>query len=194
MDPAASSRRAAVRSSSARCRHVDGRRHVVRRDQAAVRRLRVRRTSYGASSSTRASGTSSATSWRTRAWWEDTAASTTPYVESPDGRVGKLSCSTTTSTSARRGAVTPFSLTTDGEEFHGYGLTYPRPNQVRNKTPRRPSLRWSPDSRRIAVQRTDEREVAHHHYISMTPQRPSTSRTPTRSRATRSSRCPGFMF
>ncbi len=63
-------------------------------------------------------------------------------------------------------------ITNDGEEFWAYGLSAPRPNQIRNKTPRRPNLRWSPDSRRIAVARQDERDVEHHHYISMTSQRP----------------------
>jgi dipeptidyl-peptidase-4 len=65
-------------------------------------------------------------------------------------------------------------LTTDGEEFNGYGLTEPRPSQLQRPGPdtRAPNLRWSPDSRRLAVHRLDERNVAHMHYISFTPQRP----------------------
>jgi dipeptidyl aminopeptidase/acylaminoacyl peptidase len=63
-------------------------------------------------------------------------------------------------------------LTFDGEEFYAYGVTARSPSQVRRKTPRRPSLRWSPDSKKIAVMRTDERNVEQMHYISYTPQRP----------------------
>jgi dipeptidyl-peptidase 4 len=65
-------------------------------------------------------------------------------------------------------------LTTDGEEHNGYGLTEPRPTQLRTGGPdnRAPNLRWSPDSKRLAVMRQDERHVAHMHYISYTPQRP----------------------
>ncbi|MGI9625977.1 MAG: DPP IV N-terminal domain-containing protein, partial [Longimicrobiales bacterium] len=33
-------------------------------------------------------------------------------------------------------------------------------------------VHWSPDSKRLLVQRQDQREVEHHHYISYTPQRP----------------------
>jgi dipeptidyl aminopeptidase/acylaminoacyl peptidase len=65
-------------------------------------------------------------------------------------------------------------LTMDGEEFWSYGVTGPRPTQLLNRSPQpsRPQLRWSPDSKRIAVYRTDQRGVEHMHYISMTSQRP----------------------
>jgi dipeptidyl aminopeptidase/acylaminoacyl peptidase len=65
-------------------------------------------------------------------------------------------------------------LTTDGVEYWSYGVTAPRPQQLltRSAQNRRPSLRWSPDSKKIAVYRTDERRVEHMHYISMTSQRP----------------------
>ncbi len=63
-------------------------------------------------------------------------------------------------------------LTTDGEEYWAYGLTRPRPTEMMNPRPRRPQLRWSPDSKKIAVLRTDQRGVEHMHYISYTSQRP----------------------
>jgi dipeptidyl aminopeptidase/acylaminoacyl peptidase len=50
-------------------------------------------------------------------------------------------------------------LTMDGEEGWAYGLTKPRATAQRRPVPRRPVLEWSPDSRRIAVQRADERGV-----------------------------------
>ena len=40
-----------------------------------------------------------------------------------------------------------------------------------HKRVRRPSVYWSPDSRRILVQRMDQRGVEQHHYVSYTPQR-----------------------
>jgi hypothetical protein len=63
-------------------------------------------------------------------------------------------------------------LTTDGVEYYSYGTTMPRPSQLQRPAPVRPQLRWSPDSKKIAVLRTDERNVEHMHYISYTPQRP----------------------
>ncbi len=69
-------------------------------------------------------------------------------------------------------------LTTDGVDFWSYGTTMPRPNQLQNlregqnPPPPRAQLRWSPDSKKIAVYRTDERNVKHMPYISYTPQRP----------------------
>ncbi|HSM59823.1 MAG TPA: DPP IV N-terminal domain-containing protein, partial [Longimicrobiales bacterium] len=101
----------------------------------------------------------------------DTLPDDTPYVESPDGRWEAFVVEHDLWVRPVGGGDS-VRLTTDGEEFWSYGLTYPRPNQVREKTPRRPSVRWSPDSRRLAVERTDERNVEHHHYVSMTPQRP----------------------
>ena len=64
-------------------------------------------------------------------------------------------------------------LTTDGTEEWYYGSGPPRPYQtMRNDTIQRPSLRWSPDSKKIAVTRQDTRGVGHMHYISYTSQRP----------------------
>lgn len=101
----------------------------------------------------------------------DTLPDDTPYVESPDERWEAFVVEHDLWVRPAGGGDS-VRLTTDGEELWSYGLTYPRPNQVREKTPRRPSVRWSPDSRRLAVERTDERDVEHHHYVSMTPQRP----------------------
>jgi len=63
-------------------------------------------------------------------------------------------------------------LTDDGEEFWQYGDQAPRANQVKNPRPIRPHLQWSPDSRRIAVRRMDEREVEHMPMYSVTSIRP----------------------
>jgi dipeptidyl aminopeptidase/acylaminoacyl peptidase len=71
-----------------------------------------------------------------------------------------------------RGGKDSTQLTTDGVEYWAYGLTMPRPNEVVRPQPRRPTMRWSPDSRRLVVWRQDERRVEHMHYLSMTPQRP----------------------
>ena len=65
-------------------------------------------------------------------------------------------------------------LTTDGVEFFAYGTGTPQPTQLlRNPAPRpRPNVVWSPDSRKLVVSRTDERNVLHMHYISYTSPRP----------------------
>ncbi len=63
-------------------------------------------------------------------------------------------------------------LTTDGEENWSYGLRSARPMELFRPQPRRPQIRWSPDSRLMLVARTDERKVAHMHYVSSTSQRP----------------------
>jgi dipeptidyl aminopeptidase/acylaminoacyl peptidase len=65
-------------------------------------------------------------------------------------------------------------LTTDGERDWWYGQGDPGPQQQLRRTGanRTPSLRWSPDSRRIAVLRQDVRGVGLMPYISYTSQRP----------------------
>ncbi len=63
-------------------------------------------------------------------------------------------------------------LTSDGEEGWAYGIQEPRPGQIIQKAPQRPVLQWSPDSRRVAVQRMDERNVARMPLYSSTHQRP----------------------
>jgi dipeptidyl-peptidase-4 len=63
-------------------------------------------------------------------------------------------------------------LTTDGGQFHTYGLTTQRAFGVLRNQPQTPNLRWSPDSRRIAVIRVDERNIEHVPFYSSTSQRP----------------------
>ena len=72
-----------------------------------------------------------------------------------------------------RGGTDSTQLTTDGVDYWAYGLTMPRPSEIQfNRVgQRRPNLRWSPDSKKIAVVRADERYVAHHYYVQYTGQR-----------------------
>lgn len=64
-------------------------------------------------------------------------------------------------------------LTTDGVSRYGYGASSPSPSQIRNHQPARPQVVWSPDSRRLAVLRFDERRVESFHLISSTTERPT---------------------
>ncbi len=63
-------------------------------------------------------------------------------------------------------------LTTDGEELWEYGIQAARPGQIIAGTVQRPVLQWSTDSRRIAVQRMDERNVGTFPLYSSTHVRP----------------------
>jgi dipeptidyl aminopeptidase/acylaminoacyl peptidase len=63
-------------------------------------------------------------------------------------------------------------LTTDGEELWEYGIQASRPGQIIAGTIQRPVLQWAPDSRRIAVQRMDERNVETFSLYSSTHVRP----------------------
>jgi dipeptidyl-peptidase 4 len=102
----------------------------------------------------------------------DTLPSDVPFVLSPDKKLEAFISKHNLwvrNHATRRDSV---QLTTDGVEYHSYGVTMPRPSQLQRPQPQRPQLRWSPDSRRIAVMRSDERGVEHMHYISYTPQRP----------------------
>jgi dipeptidyl-peptidase-4 len=104
----------------------------------------------------------------------DTLPATGPFVKSPDKQREAFIHERNVWV---RNAITrgdSVQLTTDGVEFNGYGLTERRPSQLQRPGPdtRAPNIRWSPDSRRLAVYRVDERGVAHMHYISYTPQRP----------------------
>jgi len=69
-------------------------------------------------------------------------------------------------------------LTTDGVDYWSYGLTMPRPSDLVRPQPRRPQIRWSPDSKKLAVYRSDERAVAMMPYISFTHQRPKLYQQP----------------
>ena len=86
----------------------------------------------------------------------DTLPSDVPFVKSPDK---KLEAFVSRHNLWVRNAETKkdsVQLTTDGVEYYSYGLTMPRPSQLQRPQPLRPQLRWSPDSRKIAVMRADE--------------------------------------
>ncbi|MGH7507122.1 MAG: DPP IV N-terminal domain-containing protein, partial [Longimicrobiales bacterium] len=65
-------------------------------------------------------------------------------------------------------------LTTDGVQWWSYGAGEKRPTEVmrNDSSQERPEVKWSPDSKRLAVYRQDYRNVEHMHYISYTSQRP----------------------
>ncbi len=101
----------------------------------------------------------------------DTLPSEVPFVLSPDKKWEAFISKHNVWVRPRRGKDST-QLTTDGVEYWGYGLTMPRPSDLVRPQPRRPMMRWSPDSKKLAVWRQDERRVEHLHYISMTSQRP----------------------
>ncbi|HEU4988832.1 MAG TPA: DPP IV N-terminal domain-containing protein [Gemmatimonadaceae bacterium] len=101
----------------------------------------------------------------------DTLPSRVPYVRSPDGKWDAFIRGRNVYVRAAGGADST-ALTTDGAERYGYGYDEPRPTQVIHPAPERPTLQWSPDSKRIAVARFDERGVLDMPLISMTSQRP----------------------
>jgi dipeptidyl aminopeptidase/acylaminoacyl peptidase len=102
----------------------------------------------------------------------DTLPSEVPFVVSPDKKLEAFVHQHNLWIRNHATGKDSVQLTTDGVEYYGYGLTMPRPSQLQRPQPRAPQLRWSPDSRKIAVSRPDERRVEHMHYISYTPQRP----------------------
>jgi dipeptidyl-peptidase-4 len=104
----------------------------------------------------------------------DTTASEVPFVLSPDRKWEAFVMRHNVYVRPRGGgkAGDTLQLTTDGVEFWSYGLNAPRPMELFRPQPRRPSIRWAPDSRRLAVSRSDERKVATMPYISSTSQRP----------------------
>jgi dipeptidyl-peptidase-4 len=104
----------------------------------------------------------------------DTVPSRVPYVVSPDRRWEAFISGYDVYVRPHGGGDS-VRLTTDGVRFWSYGLTDPRPSQLqrRHPAPRRPVIRWSPDSRKLAVSRTDERGVALMYYLSSTTTRPT---------------------
>jgi dipeptidyl-peptidase 4 len=121
----------------------------------------------------------------------DTVPSAVPYVVSPDKRMEafisrhnvwvrpKDACAVKPAERGGRAAgCDSTQLTTDGVEYWSYGVTMPRPNELVRPQPRRPQIRWSPDSKKLAVYRTDERGVGMMPYISFTPQRPKLYQQP----------------
>lgn len=73
----------------------------------------------------------------------------------------------------RTGATDSVQLTTDGVAGWAYGVSSPSPTQLKLKLPNVPQLTWSPDSRKIAVMRIDERGVQTFHLYSSTTARPT---------------------
>ncbi|MGQ0537847.1 MAG: DPP IV N-terminal domain-containing protein [Gemmatimonadaceae bacterium] len=103
----------------------------------------------------------------------DTLASRQPYVVSPDKKWEAFVHNYNLYVRPKGGGEKDSTqLTTDGVKFFSYGLAERRPFETfRPQGARRPMLRWSPDSKKIAVYRVDERGVEHMHYLSMTSQR-----------------------
>jgi dipeptidyl aminopeptidase/acylaminoacyl peptidase len=107
----------------------------------------------------------------------DTLKNVQRYVGSPDSTMEAFA-SGPNIWIRKKGTNDSTQLTMDGVEYWQYGTTVPRPNQLQNlkegqsPAPPRAQLRWSPDSKKIAVLRTDERDVKQMPYISYTPQRP----------------------
>ena len=109
----------------------------------------------------------------------DTLPSEVPYVLSPD-RNWEAYVSRYNVWVRKRGGGDSAQLTTDGVEFWSYGFGNPSPQQLLapRLAPRRPAIRWAPDSRHLLVSRQDERGVLHMPYISYTSQRPRTFSQP----------------
>jgi dipeptidyl aminopeptidase/acylaminoacyl peptidase len=103
----------------------------------------------------------------------DTLPSDVPFVVSPDKKLEAFIHKHNLWIRDHAMKKDSVQLTTDGVEYYSYGGTMPRPSQLQRPTPTpiRPQLRWSPDSKKIAVTRPDERGVEHMHYLSYTPQR-----------------------
>ena len=70
------------------------------------------------------------------------------------------------------GSTDSVQLTKDGIEGYSYGSGVPRPGQLRLHLQSRPTVVWSPDAKRLAVARIDERKVEKIDLISMTTTRP----------------------
>ena len=114
----------------------------------------------------------------------DTLPSDVPFVLSPDKKTEAFvhtynvyvrphaACTSTPGQHGSMSGCDSTQLTTDGVQYWSYGLGQPRPSELQRPQPRRPQIRWSPDSKKLAVYRSDERNVAQLPYISYTPQRP----------------------
>lgn len=101
----------------------------------------------------------------------DTLPSRVPFVRSPDGRLEAFIARHDVWVRPTGGGDST-RLTTDGVEGWSYGVAMPRPGQILRKRLERPAMQWSPDSRRLAVERTDERHVGRMWLYSSTSQRP----------------------
>ena len=104
----------------------------------------------------------------------DTLPSDMPFVLSPDRKWEAYVRSYDVYVRARGATTDSVRLTTDGAHSWSYGLGDPSP-QERLQTParpRRPQIRWAPDSKHLIVSRQDARGVEVMPYISYTSQRP----------------------
>src|SRR5688572_3702006 len=103
----------------------------------------------------------------------DTLRSETPFVLSPDKKTEAFVHRYNVFVRPRGGGDST-QLTTDGVQYWSYGYGEPSPSQLQQTRPpaRRPNIVWSPDSKKLAVARNDQRRVAHMPYISYTSQRP----------------------
>ena len=101
----------------------------------------------------------------------DTLPNLTRFVRSPDEKWEALSSGGNLWIRPVAGGDS-VQLTTDGTPDYAYGTTAAAPTQIRLKIPSRPTIIWSPDSKRLAVERYDERKVGRFHLISMTSTRP----------------------
>ena len=105
---------------------------------------------------------------------QDTLPSEVPFVLSPDRKWEAYVRGYDVYVRPRGSAADSVRLTTDGVAGWSYGLGDPSPQErlQAQLRPRRPQLRWAPDSRKLIVSRTDSRGVATMPYISYTSQRP----------------------
>jgi len=101
----------------------------------------------------------------------DTLPDRTPFVRSPDGRMEAFIHEHDLWVRPVAGGDS-VRLTTDGEDLWEYGIQAERPGQIIAGLKQRPVLQWSPDSRKIAVQRMDERNVGTLTLYSSTHTRP----------------------
>src|SRR6185503_10614936 len=86
----------------------------------------------------------------------DTLPSRVPYVRSPDGRWDAY-VKDFNLWVRRADRSDSAQLTSDGANLYSYGYAAPRAGQLIRKTPQRPLIQWSPDSKKLAIARTDER-------------------------------------
>ncbi|MCZ8206387.1 DPP IV N-terminal domain-containing protein [Gemmatimonas sp.] len=104
---------------------------------------------------------------------KDTTYNEAPFVLSPDKKLEVFVQGHDLYVRPRGGKGDTVRLTTDGVEYFAYGVTAITPQQqLRGNRTRRPNVRWSPDSKKLLVVRTDQRNVGLMPYVSYTSQRP----------------------
>ena len=104
----------------------------------------------------------------------DTLPSDVPYVLSPDRKWEAYVRNYNVYVRPRGATGDSVQLTSDGVQGWSYGLGDPSPQErlAPQLRPRRPQIKWAPDSRHLLVGRQDTRGVAVMPYISYTSQRP----------------------